>query len=201
MFDNIETQFIVSSHFVVAILPHTESNGASDEAVAAVLQQFWNLRLVNVVALLADDQTGHGIHAFTYMPYTSEHCSEVHPLVLGRISTPGDLAAYTLNVWFPDKLLDLHGCPLYISTREWDPYMMLKPGVNLSAITLRQHHEFHEVNARWLDGPEARLIQELGRRMRFSARVLFAGVGHSSRGTKLDNGTFTGILSVVSVVA
>lgn len=171
------------------------------QLVLPVLQRSWDLHLVNVIALTISAACDE-VDVFTYTPYSRDHCEQVHPIRLCRITNDDigmrQLLSSDFRFWFPEKLSNLHGCPLYVATNEWDPYMMITVGApaNIGSDMVR-HPPFNEVDGQWVDGIEGLLLQELSVRMRFTLKVLFARVGESSRGMELENGSFTGIMGMV----
>lgn len=195
MLQHIETRKLVPRQFIVAF-PGTGSSRQT--SILRLLEYAWQLRIVNIIAIATSTRTSETV-AVSYIPFRAQRCEIVRPTLIGSFRSADDLHPYsTSQFWFPNKLGNLHGCPLLVATNEWDPYMMIdmrSRHIDWSAIG-SSHPPFHEIDGQRLDGIEGRLVRELSARMHFRARVLFAREGESSRGM-LENGSYTGIMGMV----
>ncbi|XP_037723367.1 uncharacterized protein LOC119555821 [Drosophila subpulchrella] len=91
---------------------------------------------------------------YTYYPYTADSCQEAHPVVVNAFDGShwmGD------SKMFPDKLNQMHGCPLTVLTWHQPPFVEIvgKP-------------PDHGLRAR---GFEIKLVEHLARQMNFSLQL------------------------------
>ncbi|XP_013104477.2 uncharacterized protein LOC106085025 [Stomoxys calcitrans] len=59
----------------------------------------------------------------TYFPFQENNCYNTEPVLINKF----DGERYVNDVMFPDKLRNLHGCPLKLSTWEVPPFIIYQP--------------------------------------------------------------------------
>lgn len=83
--------------------------------VKEILLEFWKRRIFDVIVMIMGT-----LEMFTYFPYSTTHCEGVgEPVLLGTCASG---AAY------PDKVKNMHGCPLIVSLVERSPAVVNSGG-------------------------------------------------------------------------
>lgn len=91
---------------------------------------------------------------YTYYPYTADACQKAYPIPVNTF----DGRKWKASQMFPDKLSQMHGCPLTVLTWHQPPFVELvwDPKHNRSRGT----------------GFEIQLVEHLARRMNFSLELV-----------------------------
>ncbi|XP_050088115.1 uncharacterized protein LOC126572642 [Anopheles aquasalis] len=134
-----------------------------DRLLPATLQQLfarlWQLNIVNVNVIatdLGDRSRLQQVLLYTYYPYRADGCERIVPQLLHRYErTPdGEGSPPAPLELFPDKLANLHGCPVTVATFQLPPFVLL---------------EAHDPLLRGLEGD---LVRALATKLNFTLRVL-----------------------------
>lgn len=99
--------------------------------------------MINVNIIKFDANDGD-VNVYTYFPYTPSHCEHIESIFLMSLN---DKSIDLRTQYFPDKLRNFHGCPLWLATTPIPPYMILSELSNGSY---------------QIDGIEGNLYRELG---------------------------------------
>ncbi|KAH8303148.1 hypothetical protein KR059_001647, partial [Drosophila kikkawai] len=91
---------------------------------------------------------------YTYYPYTAARCQEAHPVLVNRFDGRPWL---TNSSMFPDKLRQMHGCPLTVLTWHLPPFVELV--LDAASGLVRA------------EGFEIQLMRHLARQMNFSIEL------------------------------
>ncbi|XP_058978072.1 uncharacterized protein LOC101891692 [Musca domestica] len=144
-----------------------------------IFAYFWQNYIVNVTVVIVNTRTG-SVEALTYYPfYNNVSCKFVHVQHINSF----------LGVWvkplheniFPEKIANLHQCPLTVAVWETPPYLSYRP----------EDNGFYEI-----DYFEADLLLVLEEKMNFTLD-LKEPPNNEQRGKVLENGTSTGALRML----
>ncbi|XP_035796060.1 uncharacterized protein LOC118468878 [Anopheles albimanus] len=158
----------------------------------ATLQQLfarlWQLNIVNVNVIttdLGDRSRLQQVLLYTYYPYRADGCERIVPQLLHRYErTPDGNGNPSPGLdLFPDKLANLHGCPLTVATFQLPPFVVLQGAESASLPT----------------GLEGDLVRALATKLNFSLRVLTPRDGYlwGRVGQPADPATATGCTRLV----
>ncbi|XP_073829013.1 glutamate receptor ionotropic, NMDA 2B-like [Musca autumnalis] len=144
-----------------------------------IFAYFWQNYIINVTIVIVNTRTG-SVEALTYYPfYDNISCKMVHVekinSFLGEWSKPLD------DNIFPEKVENLHQCPLTVAVWETPPYFSYRLNAN----------GFYDIGFF-----EADLLLALVQKMNFTMD-LQEPPNNEQRGKVLDNGTFTGALKML----
>lgn len=141
------------------------------EIMTRIFEELWLRYIVNVNILWMPAENDKEAMVYTYYPYTSFYCSEAKPVQLDQYR---DGAWLTKADFFPNKMTNLHGCPLRVATFSNPPFMIIV-----------DHGQYVEV-----DGIDGILLRVLSQKMNFSNKLIFPA---DSWGELHSNGSATGI--------
>lgn len=161
-----QQNFDNSGYFIFVL---TETLKYSEKLKQKIFEDCWNLHMINVMVLEKDLQENE-IAAYTYFPFTEGNCNQV---VLRRI--------YDNKLIFPNKLKNLHQCPLFVSTFNLNPQIILKKFEN---------------NSYSIDGIDGIILKALSLQLNFTI-VIQTPTDGFTKGTVYKNGTITGALKMV----
>lgn len=147
----VDTYEYVGYYTVVLTQHYTDAQ----ETIRKILGDCWSLYIANAI-VLAPSEDYQIVYIFTYFPYTPEHCEHVEPVINDYFVNGSCTRNATI---FPDKLQNLHKCPLKMSLYDFPPFMMLKPLPNESY---------------YIDGIEGTIIRVLSQRLNFTPIVLLS---------------------------
>lgn len=101
----------------------TESRRDQYIIISKILNDCWSLYITNVVIVASMGSESYSRSAiYTYFPYTIFHCETVAPVILNYFIKKTFL--YNID-HFPDKLKNMHKCPLVVVTHNVTPFMIL----------------------------------------------------------------------------
>uniref|UniRef100_A0A182S8H6 Ionotropic glutamate receptor L-glutamate and glycine-binding domain-containing protein n=1 Tax=Anopheles maculatus TaxID=74869 RepID=A0A182S8H6_9DIPT len=124
---------------------------ADRELLRGVMQKLWSIPIINAIVIV-EELDGEYV-AYSYYPYREQSCGVVEPHEIGR---------YVNGTWdkvgglFPDKLENLHGCPLTIATVEIKPFSMVR---------MQNNRTVHY-------GIEVYIVETLAARLNFTIRYV-----------------------------
>lgn len=91
--------------------------------ISKILNDCWSVYITNVVIVASmGSELDSRSAIYTYFPYTTFHCEKVAPVILNYFINNTFL--YDID-HFPDKLKNLHKCPLTVVTHNVTPFMIL----------------------------------------------------------------------------
>lgn len=136
-----------------------------------IFDWLWTDYIVNANIVWLAPQNDDEAILYTYYPYTRFFCGKAVPIQLNQ---------FRFGVWlqsqssfFPEKMENLHGCPLTVSTVFSPPFMIFKQ---------RENGEIYT------DGIDGVLLRVLAQRMNFSVILIQV----DDQGSVDENGTGTG---------
>lgn len=99
--------------------------------ITQILIDCWKFRMVNV-NVLQYDVIEKRVIAYTYYPYTEHHCEQIQSTFLSYMNNQ----SFSIRTaFFPNKLKNLNGCPLFLATYTIPPYMIVHKLSNDTYIT------------------------------------------------------------------
>lgn len=137
----------------------------------------WAEYIINVNIIWATPMNHNEAIMFTYYPYTDFYCGKTYPIQLNQYRVNRWLHLHSVH--FPNKIQNLYGCKLKVSTFITKPFMMTKRDENGDTIT---------------DGIDGILLRVLAQRMNFTVDLL---LDDDLWGQIYDNGTVTGAVKLV----
>lgn len=140
------------------------------QIMANIFEFLWAEYIINVNIIWLAPQNDNEAFLYTYFPYTSFYCGKAVPIQLNQFRFGNWLHA---GDFFPDKVSNLHGCPLTVATVSSPPFMILE----------KMSDDVTRTNG--IDGV---LLRVLSQRMNFSVMVS----RHESQGEVYSNGTSNG---------
>lgn len=146
------------------------------EIMANIFEFLWAEYIINVNIIWMPPQNDHEAIMYTYFPYTNFFCGKAVPIQLNQFWFGKWL--HSAPSFFPDKMNNLHGCPLTVATVNTPPFMIIRTKENGDILT---------------DGIDGVLLRILSQRMNFSIKL----VNLESQGTIFMNGSTTGDGSVI----
>ncbi|XP_075158059.1 uncharacterized protein LOC142231331 [Haematobia irritans] len=144
-----------------------------------IFTHFWQYYILNVAVVVKDMETG-GVIAYTYFPFhDSLSCRHIHIEIINSFydnwSKPIDPFLY------PEKVKNLHQCPLTAAVWNTPPYLSYK----------RNDQGVYEIDY-W----EAVLLGVLSAKFNFSV-ILREPINNQQRGKILEDGTITGAMRLL----
>lgn len=141
------------------------------EIMANIFEYLWAEYIINVNIIWMPPQNDQEAIMYTYFPYTKFFCGKAVPIQLNQFWFGKWL--HSVRSFFPDKMSNLHGCPMTVATVNTPPFMIIRSKENGEILT---------------DGIDAVLLRILSQRMNFSIEL----VNLESQGTIFMNGSSTG---------
>ncbi|CAO1346132.1 unnamed protein product [Diamesa hyperborea] len=142
-----------------------------------IFDLLWAEYIINVNIIWATPMNQNEAIMFTYYPYTDFYCGKTYPIQLNQYRVNRWLHLHSVH--FPNKIQNLYGCKLKVSTFITKPFMMTKRDENGDTIT---------------DGIDGILLRVLAQRMNFTVDLL---LDDDLWGQIYDNGTVTGAVKLV----
>ncbi|XP_052849961.1 uncharacterized protein LOC128260767 [Drosophila gunungcola] len=150
---------------LLSFLSDSEQRSIMSTIFAYFLQERYN---INVVILVPSLQ---GVRGFNVLPYTAESCKSTEPVEI-------DLKDSHIRDLYPERLKNLHGCPLSVIVWDIPPYMTV--------------HWERSDPLTMLEGLDGRLLRILARKMNFTLKLIPNEPAGLIGGSSYMNGTFTG---------
>lgn len=178
-----DTRFNYAGLYTVVL---TESSSYQYETISRILQDCWARHITNVVVLVSIHPYAQTA-IYTYFPYTRFHCEAVAPVILNYFS--GAHFQTNLSVdFFPNKIRNMHACPLRLALYELVPHMFLHVS-RFANGTVKK--------VLGIDGIDGITIQVLAERLNFTMNILLPP-DNKGRGQLFANGTSgTGALGML----
>ncbi|XP_062708036.1 uncharacterized protein LOC134288161 [Aedes albopictus] len=112
-----------SGYFLIIVTDSTRDNF---NTVQQIMDDLWSHYVINVAVLLSYDDSPEDAFYYTYFPFSTTYCEEVHPW-LWKIFSKGRFVD-PQRAFYPRKLMNFYGCPLKMVTFDIPPFLMLDPG-------------------------------------------------------------------------
>uniref|UniRef100_A0A182Y3V8 Ionotropic glutamate receptor L-glutamate and glycine-binding domain-containing protein n=1 Tax=Anopheles stephensi TaxID=30069 RepID=A0A182Y3V8_ANOST len=149
---------------------------ADRQLLGGVMQKLWSIPIMNALVILAASDSSEYI-AYSYYPYQAGlGCGLAEPRVIGRYANG---AWDRLGGLFPDKLANLHGCPLTVATVEINPFSMVRTENNRTV-----HY-----------GIEVDIVETLAARLNFTIR--YVGPKDNSKWGIIQASNSTGLVGML----
>ena len=168
--------------FYLIILTNHDNN-----AINKILEFMWSYYIVNVNIITKEDADEP--HMYTYYPYTQDYCEKAIPTILNIYNSSKLNTNHHENVGFsdeishfPNKLANLHKCPLKVATVEIPPFIISNETRNGRTM---------------IGGLDGHLLLELGKRMNFTIEATVVRKDIYLWGQLYENGTSTGAIEMV----
>lgn len=142
-----------------------------------MFDMLWAEYIINVNIIWATPMNHNEAIMFTYYPYTDFYCGKAYPIQLNQYRVNRWLHLHSVH--FPNKIQNLYGCKLKVSTFPTAPFMMTTQDENGDTIT---------------DGIDGILLRVLAQRMNFTVDLLMV---EDLWGKIYDNGTVTGSVKLI----
>lgn len=115
-----DTLFDYTGYYTIVL---TETRRDQYIIISKVLNDCWSVYITNVVIVASMGSESYSRSAiYTYFPYTVYHCEAVAPVILNYFISN----SFQYNIdHFPDKLKNMHKCPLTVVTHNVTPFMIL----------------------------------------------------------------------------
>lgn len=144
------------------------------EILDALLRDAWEAHLQNFLVLVFD-QTIQAWLIMTYFPYQFD-CEKLSHRVIETFTNENNTTEMKIpfKKVFPEKMLNMKKCPIYVSAVEVEPYVIVREKINYD-----------------LDGIDVKIIWEIANHMNFTPKFIKTKDGQE-RGVVHKNGTATG---------
>lgn len=162
-----QRQFDNSGFFIFVLI---ETAKYPEKLRQKIFEDCWNLHIINVI-VLEENSKENEILAYTYFPFSPGNCDKV---VVQQI--------YDNDNMFPNKLKNMHRCPLLVATYNLEPRMILKKFPN---------------NSYNIDGIDGIILKALALQLNFTTIIKTPSDGYATKGTIYKNGTITGAIKMV----
>lgn len=100
-------QFQFSGHFLMIL------HNFSAPEMRNIFDILWRKSIYNVNVLAMNEKSSNA-SMFTFIPFKQKICNDVGPVKINEFK--GESMKWTTDIFFPDKLNNLHNCPIRIGT-------------------------------------------------------------------------------------
>lgn len=145
--------------------------------IEKIFQELWEIHIINVNVLITSE-TKNAVELYTYFPYTTEYCSEVHP-VIWKIFRNGQFEGE--ESFYPKKVKNLHQCPLKVAIFNCNFMKVTETGIGV-----------YETQ-----GIDGEILKALSKSMNFEVNHTFLGPETSRWGFLYPNGSSSGAIKCV----
>jgi len=129
----------------------SNNTGNNYEMMVNMFERLWIKQIVNINILWMPQGNVAETMMYTYYPYSESYCGKAIPIKLNQFRFGKWLHE---SHFFPNKMSDLHGCPLHVATFRNPPFMIIK------------EHGIVEV-----DGIDGILLRVLAQKMNFNVEL------------------------------
>lgn len=136
-----------------------------------IFEYLWAQYIVNVNVIWLAPQNDNEAIMYTYFPYTNFFCGKAFPIQLNQFRFGEWL--HSQSNFFPDKVSNLHACPLTVAVALTPPFMILKEQEDGGILP---------------DGIDGILLRVLSQRINFTINLM----QFEDQGTVYFNGTSSG---------
>ena len=163
----------------------TKAQLNNDNILKKILDDCWSKYIVNVI-VLCSLTTGKDskVLIYTYFPFTSNYCEQVQPIIIDEYQS--DMISIPSKRLFPNKLENMHNCPLFLATYNAKPHIFVhKENLTDGNVRIR------------VTGIDAIIMANIAASMNFTT-IIYDATYIGGRGTIFENGTMTGIEEMVN---
>ena len=146
-------------------------------AIKKIFEILWSYYIVNVNIITKENEYTDEALMFTYFPYTRYYCEKVEPILFNNYII--DIGFIKNIEHFPNKLANLHKCPLKVATVDIPPFVITKNTEQFQFL-----------------GLEGFLMIVLEKRMNFTMEATIVNDNYLW-GQLFENGTSTGAIEMV----
>lgn len=172
--------FRVSLYFLTVITTEERSDVAK-KTLDKIFDLAWKLHFINFHVLIKMKNDSFW-SLITYIPYQRDCYKLVHQTVeTFTYENFTNIMTLPFSVLYPEKMLNMAGCPIYVATFQIEPYVI-------------QH--FNGTHSTF-EGIDVKIVTEIAKEMNFKPEFILPNDG-MGRGIVLENGTVTGALKLVS---
>lgn len=111
-------QFNYQGFYLIAVTTYRKHQY---KEMKQMFEDLWANYIVNVNIIQAAIHDNAQSFLYTYFPYSEYYCEEVHPVLL---NTFNDSAFIKTTNLFPNKMSNLHGCPIVVALFEIPPFII-----------------------------------------------------------------------------
>ncbi|XP_037921285.1 uncharacterized protein LOC119658093 [Hermetia illucens] len=162
-----------SGYYLIVLLNNVENNFPTIERI---LVDCSRLALIHVNILVESKQATADF--YTYYPYTQFSCNDTRPKLVHSFVNETMILGVDI---FPNKVINLHKCPLRVITWVNPPFILME---NQSDGSVRFY------------GDEGILLEQLAMKFNFSIKYVSAPA-ENPRGFIFDNGSMTGTFEIM----
>lgn len=137
-----------------------------------IFDWLWSEYIINANIIWLAPQSDNEAIMYTFFPYTSFYCGKAVPIQLNQFRSGKWLRSR--SSFFPEKIRNLHGCPLTVATVQSPPFMILR----------------QTSSGTFTDGIDGVLLRVLSQRMNFTVNITQV----DDQGSIYINGTSSGEL-------
>ncbi|CAO1409694.1 unnamed protein product [Diamesa serratosioi] len=149
--------------------------------IKKIFEVLWSFYVVNVNIISKDPEHSDEAKMFTYFPFTEDYCEKVEVLLWNNYTIEAGFK--NKKTHFPNKMANLHGCPLKLATVLIPPFVILeKPVVPFGP---------------QLFGLDGLIMHALQKRMNFTLEVTVVRNNSYLWGQLFENGTSTGAIEMI----
>lgn len=142
--------------------------------VKQIFKDFWVDYIVNINVIATPDAASDEAFMYTYYPYSKFLCGKARPFMVARY---GKEKLLFRPDYFPDKVENLHRCPLRVAIYETPPFMIVNKGRARISV----------------DGVDALLMKYIAEKMNFRPVYKLS----DEQGHIFENGSATGAFGMV----
>lgn len=160
--------FEYQGYYIIVLTTYTEDQYS---VMSSIFEFLWNEYIINLNVIWKPLLNENEAYMYTYFPFTNFYCGKTYPVQLNQ---------YSFGRWlnagksiFPNKMSNLHKCPLTAAVVPTGPFMKLTSGANGTVL---------------IDGIDGTVVKALSQLMNFTLKVIV----NSDQGGFLKNGTATG---------
>lgn len=142
--------FDYTGYYTIVLTEHND-----DYQITKIFEDFWSIYITNTNVLVPTDDY-KTVLLYTYFPYTAVHCEKVVAVVQDYFENHN----FTRNApIFPDKMSNMHKCPVRVAMYHFEPFTMLKRQPNASY---------------FIDGIEGIVFRVISQRLNFTPIVILS---------------------------
>lgn len=157
LYDNMSEDLFDYRGLYLIVLTHETEDRFFLQHIKRILMDLWEKYIVNVNIVVAAPGSNDSVTLmYTYFPFTPFSCGRVYPIIWNYFQG----GRFTMkNEFYPNKLKNLHKCPIKLGTFQVPPYVMIEQG---------------EQGLITLNGFEGILINQLALAMNFSLEIILS---------------------------
>lgn len=178
-------EFNYQGYYLIVI---TEKSLKQYNEIKSMMNDLWSLYIVNVNVIYVTHSNRQVSLMMTFYPFTDSHCEKVFPVSQNTYILHRGFVRDTDH--FPNKLANLHGCPLSVATFNSPPFVIVARNESTAV-----HHFYKIYDSKVITGFDGVLIKVLSRRMNFTLK--YEVLTETLWGLIDEAGNNTGAISMV----